>query len=212
LLRRPSVCENESNAPQLTRFSLGGARRCPPTHMSVRNFCSLRFLVIAASLLGCRHRLDESLVPACPAPAVSTDGWNEVRALGSPFTLKLPPGARDSGGGVCIDSACGRIEVGRWQLAYDGGAMAGGGHGFRPVPDSTQATNCVEAIDGRQVFVQTYRFPDVGDSRWRGYFVAQATMLVTPDYPLNLAVISKSTTAIREFLTALRTLHVEPGR
>ena len=178
--------------------------------MSVRTFFSLGLLIVASSF-GCHHRVDQSLVPACPAPALSTDAWNEVRALGSPFTLKLPPTARDRGL-TCIDSACGRIEVGRWELSYDGGTMAGGGHGFRPVPDSTQATSCVEEIDGRQVFVQSFRFPDVGDSRWRGYFAAQATMLVTPDYPLNLSVISRSSTAIREFLTALRTLRVKAGR
>ena len=166
-------------------------------------------LIAAVASLSCRsapHILQ--LVPACPAPQVSTAGWTEVRSRYGHFSMRLPPGAAEVPV-QCIDSFCGLIQVGKWQLSYDSGAFAGSIDTHTTPPEAEAASACSEQISGRSVCIRTYRISPVAQHISKDRLGKLAGDAAVPyAMNLNLGMVACSPSELREFLAAVRTLKV----
>ncbi|MFQ5551343.1 MAG: hypothetical protein ACE5FJ_08920, partial [Gemmatimonadales bacterium] len=80
-----------------------------------------RTYVILALLLaagGCNSPFAPSLT--CTDPGLDIHEWQEISSRFGIFSLTLPPAAVELDV-QCIDSGCGRIDVGSWTLGYDMG-------------------------------------------------------------------------------------------
>ena len=82
MLRRPSVCENEGNAPQLRRFSLGSAREPGMKSETHDGSPYLLPLAVAAIIAGCGagwRRADVSVASLPPRQQIQV--WTQGRAV-----------------------------------------------------------------------------------------------------------------------------------
>ncbi|HKP76053.1 MAG TPA: hypothetical protein VJT67_10955 [Longimicrobiaceae bacterium] len=93
---------------------------------------------------------------ACGAEPADTAGWPEITSRYGFFALRLPPGAHEVPL-QCIDSACGSIQAGRWELHYDGGRLAGSGTSVGANDDETDVRICRVNVNGRRGHLLTAR-------------------------------------------------------
>ena len=171
---------------------------------------ALLSIAAASAIVGCAHPR-----AACTVADVDTAGWVELAAHDGAFSLRLPAGARALPTS-CIDSACGRFQVGTWVLAYDGGRNAGRGGRASPVLGGLEVRRCAVPAGDRRIDVLfardtarvAYWAPIEGrDSSQAGRLVASAALPPSPGMGgVYLTMRSDDPRDRAVFVAALRTL------
>jgi hypothetical protein len=179
---------------------------------------AIQLLLAVAALIGCRTERRtgaQSAAPPlalgptpCTSLAVDTTGWQEVRSRWALFSIRLPaPASEDSV--RCIDSPCGRLRAAEWKMGYDMGDFAGPGTHVELGDGVQLAGACEEAIDGRTAHLATGRYagepyPGAGGARQFRAAVAFERAVGSPQ--LYLSLMTPDSTAVRQFLAAVRTV------
>ena len=146
----------------------------------------------------------------CRAETAIPESWRPITTHQGGFTIRLPPSAHEVGI-LCIDSACGEINVGDWKLEFDSGVMAGSGQGIEPPCGVPDARIWCESIRGHRVSLVTY-YVDV-DNRdalvaERGRFFGEAATARGEAGGLYLRVNTTNPDRVCDFLKAVHTLEV----
>ncbi|HEX6746947.1 MAG TPA: hypothetical protein VF092_06585 [Longimicrobium sp.] len=166
----------------------------------------LPLLTIAVTALAaCGGRMAQ-----CDPADVDTSGWREVTSRYRTFALTLPPAAREDSV-FCMDSACGVIHVGRWNLRYDMGRMAGPGDSVPGVLGATDVRFCAVTLAGRPGHMMSGRMPaSRGYPRGRDRVARAALPLGEEEGGLYFIADSLSERDAAEFAAAVRTLRLIP--
>lgn len=183
----------------------------PRTMKRIRILASL--LVLPSMAVACSTPLGPSL--SCDVPDLDTSDWQSITSRYGVFSLLLPSGAVETDA-RCIDSACGIIDVGDWELEYDMGELAGPGNSYVD-PDPTVAEladRCTYQLDQRSLFVTTYRFTTDTTkvvSQIAGKIGARAATELVPDRGLYFDIYTDSVAHLREFIRAITTTEIDYG-
>jgi hypothetical protein len=86
--------------------------------------------------------------------------------------------------------------------------MAGPGDTLRAPYQAADVQLCTEEIDGRRVFVQTYRITETSQRDLRGRLAGSAALAPLPGYGLYLSAYGVAPEHLREFLVVVRTLRL----
>ncbi len=157
---------------------------------------------VVAMMLALWTAQDVPLVALCGLEPRETANWVQVTSRYRTFFLRLPPGAAETPI-RCIDSPCGVIAVGKSQLIYDGGPMAGSGDSASVREGETVMRRCHLNVGARRMDIAMVRAVS-------GEIDVRAALPASPTASSLYLNMQNTTPAEREvFFTALQTLRMQ---
>ncbi len=144
----------------------------------------------------------------CAPTSVDINGWRQLSTVPGRFTVLLPASAREPRL-PCVDSSCGRVELGNWQLEYDRGVLAGPGNRARVPEAARDVRRCTMRLADRHASLVCFKTASSERSHDATKVGCEVALVVREQEGLYIWMSSESVQAASEFLAAVPTLQVQ---